>query len=117
MRILISVGYKKLLLGDVENVGPVLSALEGAVGVDEKGGWDEPKQYVPTDDEEVKITLVPNDSLKLPENKDQSMFDKFHEIATRNDKLRDENRKLKEELQKIREAAAPKEGEGSEVAR
>ena len=98
MRILVSVGYYNLLLKATDNVGAVLAALDGAVHVEEKGGYGEPRQYIPTEENEVKVKLVPDDSLALPENKDSSMFDKFHKLATEKDELSSENRKLKKEL-------------------
>lgn len=63
MRILLSIGYHtKLILG--QKINPeIISALNGVVSVKEINAWEKPKQYAPIPDEEITISIIPDNSI------------------------------------------------------
>jgi hypothetical protein len=100
MRILISIGYQKLLLGPKAG-HEVLAALEGAVHVTEKGGWSgEPKRYVP-DESEVDVTIVPDGSIALPENQQGSVMEAFANLSKRKDEAEEKAKKAEARVKEL----------------
>lgn len=106
MRVLMTVQYYKILFGSGANVTELLKSFDGAQVVEEKGGYGEPKKYIPTTDIDLQVSLINDDSLTLPENESET-FEQYHKVASERDKLKTEVRELKENLKKI-EASMPK---------
>lgn len=101
MRILITVGYQKILLGPQAGV-EVLSAFDRAMIVNEKGGWNEPKKYAPEKPGEIFVNLIPDDSVLLPENTNESV-DMFQRVAAETVQLKNKVRELEAALKAEKE--------------
>jgi hypothetical protein len=97
------VQYYKLLFGKNANVGELIKAFDGAKIVDELGGYGKPKKYRPSENADLRIQLISDDDVKLPESPDDT-YEKFHILASERDDLKKELRELKEKLKNIEQA-------------
>lgn len=107
MRILMKVGYYNVLFAANDNTGALIQALDGAAIVEKKGGYGEPNKYVP-EGTNIEITIVPEDSLELPEN-DNSMFENYHKCAAERDEAKKKVKELEKKIKEINDAVGTKE--------
>ena len=108
MRLLLTLGYQKILFGKGAPVSELILAVDGARHVRQSGGYGQPKRYEIDEDSAVEVELIPEESITLPES-DSSVYDKFHAVAGERDealkKVRELEKKLKEMTEKIGAAA------------
>lgn len=105
MRLLLEVAYNKILFGKGASVSELISALDGAKIVDEKGGWNEPKKFIVREDAEFSCKIINDDSVELPENSD-GMYEQFHKIAQERDDAKNRVAELEKKLKEIEKATA-----------
>jgi hypothetical protein len=75
MRLLLTVGYHHLLFGKDANVTGIISALEGARNVEEKGYGSDRKYIVKGigEQDEFDIKIIQDDAVSLPENESRQL--------------------------------------------
>ena len=67
MRLLVEVGYTKVLFGKGAPVAEIIAAFEGCKIVKEESGWQQPKRYLVESDAEIGVTLINEDAISLPD--------------------------------------------------
>lgn len=103
MQLLMTVQYYKLLFSKEANVSELIKAFDGAMLVDEKGGYGEPRKFIPTEAADLQIQLINDDDVRLPENQDGT-YEQYHKVATERDSLKTKVKELEDKLKKIQEA-------------
>ncbi|HET54971.1 MAG TPA: hypothetical protein ENN33_07110 [Ignavibacteria bacterium] len=115
MRLLVEIGYNKILFGKGAKISELLEAFDGIKIIQEEGGYSEPKRYIIDRDTEVSVRLINDDSVSLPENQTRTevkeTLEMFHKLKDKNEKLETENKELKEQLEKITETISNKKEE------
>lgn len=123
MRLMLSVGYQKLLFGEGAEVGKIIASLDGAQLVKESGYGDTKK--LSKDSGSIEVELIPDGSAILPEVQD-GFHDQLIKVTEQASKLQTEvytltreKKKVEDELAGLRAAinkAAPAEPQPSAVA-
>lgn len=100
MRVLIEVGYQFLLLADNVNVGAVIHGLEGAQVIGTEG-YGEARRYVVNDKGPLKVELVKNDSVLLPENQDATLVTQLVKLTEEKSALQSKVWELEAKVKKF----------------
>lgn len=111
MRLLIEVGYTKVLFGKGAPVAEIIAAFEGCKIVKEESGWQQPKRYVVESDAEIGVTLVNEDAISLPDGPgDAGLFEKFAALSADRDKAVARALAAEKRLKEIEGAVGGKSG-------
>ena len=105
MRLLLTLGYQKILFGKGAPVAELILAVDGAALVTQDG-YGANKRFIPEKDSNIQVELVNEDSCALPEA-DSTVFDKFHEVAKQRDEAMAKVRELEKQLKAVRGAVEP----------
>jgi hypothetical protein len=104
MRLLIELGYNKILFANDVPVGAVIDALNKAVICEETGPYNA-RKLVRASNVEVAVKLINDDDIALPNNND-AMLDKIIALDKENTAQRTEIYALKQQLKKVQESIA-----------
>lgn len=102
MRLLLKIQYYSFLFGEGANISEIISAFD-KVQVVNSDGYGKTERYTVVEDAYPELTLIPNDSVSLPENK-SDLLERYHEVAQERDKFRQEKYELEQKLKKIEES-------------
>jgi hypothetical protein len=105
MRLLISIGYQKVLLPKSANYSVVIEAFSAASVVEESGPYGA-RVLTIQPDAEIDIKLMNDDDIKLPSTQKPEAIEKLLEIAREKDELTSKVYKLEAEIGKMKEAAS-----------
>ena len=100
MRLLMEIDYYKILFSKGANISELLSAVDGAVIVEENGGYGDPRLYVPKANPNISVRLIADNEAGLPENKND-FYEKYHEVKSENSELKGKIYTLEQKLKKI----------------
>jgi len=110
MRLLLTIGYTKLLFGRGAKVSEIIESLDGAVQVDEKYAEGRNKYIIHVHDswgesDAIGVKVIPEDSITLPEIKDEKLEALFN-IQKKRDESESENYTLKNKVKELEEKVA-----------
>jgi len=105
MRLLLTIGYTKLLFGKGAKVSEIIESLDGAVQVDEKYSEGKTKFFPHIFDswgesDAISVKVIPEDSITLPEIKDDKL-DVLFKIQKKRDESEQENYSLKNKIKEL----------------
>ena len=98
MRLVLELGYQKILFGKGAPIGTILEAMDGAKIVEKEYSSG---SFTVKGDVAVSLELVPDDSVTLPDTEKSADYEKLRELATSRDKLRTEVAQLKKHIKEI----------------
>lgn len=111
MRLLVEVGYTKVLFGKGAPVAEIIAAFEGCKIVKEESGWQQPKRYLVESDAEIGVTLINEDAISLPDVVDNGgLFEKFAALSKERDAAVERARVAEKRIKEIEGAVAAKGG-------
>ena len=104
MRLLLTIGYTKLLFGKGAKVSEIIESLDGAVQVDEKYSEGKTKFFPHVFDswgesDAIGVKVIPEDSITLPEIK--FVLDVLFKIQKKRDESEQENYSLKNKIKEL----------------
>jgi hypothetical protein len=105
MRLVMSIGYNKILFGKGAPIAALVEALDG-VRVVSQTGYGDTTKYVVGDEVCPEVIIIPDDSVTLPENANP-VLDEYHKVATERDTLRSKVRELEAKIKAIETAVKP----------
>lgn len=105
MRLLIEVGYQKLLFKPSASYAAIIEGFEGVQLVEEEGPYDARGFKPVTGNQEIGIKLISDSDVRLPEARGE-ILDKLLAVSKERDKLYLENAQLKSKLTAVEKAAA-----------
>jgi len=104
MRLLLTVGYQKLLFGKGTNVSEIINSLDGAALIEEKYVEGHTKIIVRSpsayESNEIVVKLINDDSVLLPEIKDDKL-DILLKVQKKRDESESENYDLKSKIKEL----------------
>lgn len=66
------IGYQKILFGKGAPIAELIAAFDGCKAVDAENNWGTPKRYTIASEVDIHVTLIPDDSVSLPDVPDAS---------------------------------------------
>ena len=106
MRLMVDVGYNKILFAEDCNITEVLKAFGGAQVVEETGPYNGKVYKVCSEGKDIGIKLIPGSDWMLPNNQD-STVDKLLSISKERDTLQSKVYQLEQQVKKAQEAVSP----------
>ena len=101
MRLLLTVGYDKILFGKGANISSLLEAFDGAKTVKDDQPYRQPRKITIEEGAKLNVELVSDDSVCLPENHDNELYESFHKLASERDDLRKKVKELEDKISKV----------------
>jgi hypothetical protein len=108
MRLLVNVGYYKMLFSKECNMAAVIDAVSNSVVVEEVGPYGN-RVLTVKPDAEIEIKLIQDEDIRLPHSDKPEAITTLLEITKERDELNLEVYKLKAEIKKIKDTINPPE--------
>jgi len=105
MRLLLTISYTNLLFGKGAKTSEIIESLDGAVQVDEKYVEGKTKFFPHIFDtwgesDAIKVRIIPEDSITLPEIKDEKL-DALFNIQKKRDESEQKNYSLENKIKEL----------------